>query len=341
MGTATERDGERRAAATGLLLAAALFLPPRLTPDRVRYDRRYRRLDQYRFVLWFLLPPLAVYVLFVVSPFVQAFLYSLTDWTGTSATYAVTGFENYRRLWNDDKFRDALANSLLLLALAPPITLGLGLFLAFLLDAGGRRRPGAAVSGTAGSGVHKAVLFFPQMLSLAIVAVIWARILSPRDGVLNEGLGAVGLGAWRQEDWLGGDLARWCVLAVLCWSFTGFFVVLFSTAMSAVPRETYEAALLDGAGRAVTFFRVTLPLIRDTVRTGWVYMGIQALDSFALVTVMVPAHGMDVVPGYLYEKALRDSQAGYATAVGVVLLLVTLAFTGTALLAGRGDRIEL
>ncbi|RKN04076.1 carbohydrate ABC transporter permease [Streptomyces radicis] len=334
-----ERTGASPPAST-TLLAVAFFLPPRFTPERVRYDRRYRKLDQYRFISWFLAAPLLIYALFVISPFVQAFFYSLTDWSGNSATYNFTGFDNYERLWNDDKFREALGNSVLLLVLAPLITLALGLFFAFMLNAGGRHRKNQAISGVFGSSFYKIVYFFPQVLSIAIVAVIWARIYSPRSGALNEGLGVVGLDSWRQEDWLGGDLAIWCVLAVLCWSFVGFYVVLFSAAMSAIPREIYEASLLDGAGRATTFFRITFPLTWETIRTGWIYMGIQALDAFALVNIMVPEHGMDVIPSYLYEKAIRDAQAGYATAIGVVLFLVTLVFSVLMMRLGRRDRIE-
>jgi len=118
-------------------------------------------------------------------------------------------------------------------------------------------------------------------------------------------------------------------------------VVLFSAAMSAIPGQIYEAALLDGAGRWQTFFRMTLPLIWDTVRTGWIYMGIQGLDGFALVNVMVPEHGMDVVPSYLYKKAFHEGQAGYATAIGVALFLVTLVFALIMLLVGRRDRTEM
>jgi N-acetylglucosamine transport system permease protein len=322
------------------LLVAAIFLPPRLTPNRVRYDRRYRRLDQYRFIAGFLLVPVVLYAFLVVSPFFQAFYYSMTDWTGFSSEYSFTGLENYERLWNDEQFWEATRNSVLLLIAAPLITLSLGLFFAFMLNAGGRQRPNEAVSGVAGSRFYKIVYFFPQVLSIAIIAVIWTRIYSPRSGALNEGLDVAGLDSLRQDDWLGGDLAVYCILTVLCWSFVGFYVVLFSAAMSSVPHDVYEAALLDGASRPVTFFRITLPLIWDTVQIGWIYMGIQAIDSFALVNIMVPEHGIDVLPVYLYEKMIRDGQAGYATTIGVALFLITLIFAVIVMRLGRRERIE-
>ncbi|MGP4111276.1 carbohydrate ABC transporter permease [Streptomyces sp. 4N509B] len=348
--TAPAEPGDRRrpskpppappARAPWPLLVAAFLLPPRFTPTRVRHDRRYRTLEVYRFVAWFLLVPLLIYGYFVVSPFVQAFFYSMTDWTGFSSEYSFTGLENYERLWNDEQFWDAMRNSVALLLVVPVVTLALGLFFAFMLNAGGRQRHGEAVTGVFGSRLYKVVFFFPQVLSLAIIAVIWVRIYSPRSGALNEGLDIVGLGSLRQNDWLGGDLALYSLMVVLCWSFVGFYVVLFSAAMSSIPKEIYEAALLDGASRPVTFFRITFPLTWDTIQTGWIYMGIQALDSFALVIVMVPQHGMDVVPVYLYEKMIRDGQAGYATTIGVALFLVTLVFTALMMRLGRRERIE-
>nr|WP_165986885.1 sugar ABC transporter permease [Streptomyces sp. YIM 98790] len=323
-----------------MLLALSLLLPPRLTPETVRYDRRYRTVDKYRFVCWFLAAPLLLYAGLVVWPFLQAFFYALTDWTGFGTEFDVIWFGNFTRMWQDDRFWDALGNSLLLLVLAPVLTLALGLFFAYMLNAGGRHRRSESVSGVRGAGFYKIVYFFPQVLSVAIIAIVWARVFSPRSGLVNTSLDAVGLDTLTQDNWLGGSMARWVILLVLCWSFVGFYVVLFSAAMGAIPKEIYEAALLDGAGRSATFFRVTFPLTWETVRTGWIYMGIQALDAFALVIVMVPRGGFDVLPTYLYLKAFREGQAGYATAVGVVLFLITLVFTLVMMRVGRRDRIE-
>jgi N-acetylglucosamine transport system permease protein len=323
-----------------LLFVAAFFLPPRYTPDRVKYSRHYRKLDKYRFISWFLFTPLLFYVIFVVSPFLQAFFYSLTDWTGLSAHYNFIGLKNYVRLWSDEQFWGALTNSLLLLVVVPVCTLALGLFFAFMLNAAGRHKKNEAVSGVFGSQFYKIVYFFPQVLSVAIIAVIWARIYSPRSGILNASLERVGLGGAANDNWLGGPWALVCIMVVLSWSFVGFYVVLFSAAMGSIPKEIYEASLLDGASRPATFFHITFPLSWEAIRTGWIYMGIQALDAFALVNIMVPDHGMDVLPTFLYKQAFVRGQAGYATAIGVVLFLVTLIFALIMMRVGRRDRIE-
>ena len=184
------------------------------------------------------------------------------------------------------------------------------------------------------------------MLSITITAVLWEYIYDPYGGLLNDVLDALGLGSLEQS-WLGDPrLALICIMAVMVWANVGFYVVLFSAAMGSVPRDIYEAVLLDGAGRVTTFFRITLPLIRDTVQTGWVYMGIIALDGFAVVQIMSvnqggPDYSTLVEPLYLYNKAFRDGQAGYATAVGVAMLLVSVVFAVATMRLGRRDRIEL
>ncbi|MFE1345736.1 carbohydrate ABC transporter permease, partial [Streptomyces sp. NPDC058757] len=211
------------------------------------------------------------------------------------------------------------------------------------------RRKGAAVTGVRGSSFYKIVYFFPQVLSIVIVALLFQFAYNPNSGAINSFLRAVGLGSV-QPDWLGDpDLALICVMVVLVWSTVGFFVVLFSAGMASIPRDFYEAALLDGANRFTTFFKITLPLLWDTVQSGWIYMGILALgaESFAVVQIMTvgpsgggPDYSTIVLPLYVYQKAFRDGQAAYATTIGVALLLVTLAFAAVVMKLGRRERLE-
>jgi N-acetylglucosamine transport system permease protein len=302
---------------------------------------------KYRFIVGFLALPVIVYAVFVISPFVQAFQISLTDWSGLVGTARFVGFENFEKLWHNEDFWNALRHNVYMLIAVPVITLGLGLFFAFMLNVGGKRRKNEVITGVAGSKFYRFVFFFPQVISITIIAVIWFNIYNPdpQDGMLNSLLGAVGLDSW-QNAWLGEkSLALMCIMAVMIWSHVGFYVVLFSAAMASIPRDIYEAALLDGAGRFHTFFRITLPLLWDTVQTGWVYMGIIALDGFALVQIMSvnmggPDGATDVMPLRLYQTAFRDSQFGYASAMGVAMLIVTMTFAVLTLRFARRERIE-
>ncbi|MFD8807830.1 carbohydrate ABC transporter permease [Streptomyces sp. NPDC059597] len=303
---------------------------------------------KYRFIVGFLALPLGLYALFVVWPFIQSIYYTFTDWTGLSPEFKTVGFDNYQRMLHDDIFWKSLWHSLLFALVLPLVTLGMALFFAFMINVGGRqRRGGPAISGVRGSGFYKIVYFFPQVLSIAIVALLFTFAYNPDTGMINSFLRDIGLDGL-QPLWLGDpSLALWCVMAVLVWSTTGFFVVLFSAGMASIPVELYEAALLDGASRFATFFRVTLPLLWDTVQSGWVYMGILALgaESFAVVQIMTtgpggPDYSTTVLVLYVYQKAFRDGQAAYATTIGVALLVVTLAFAAIVMRLGRRERLE-
>lgn len=302
---------------------------------------------KYRFIAGFLVVPLALYAIFVIWPFVQAIYYSFTDWTGLSPDFTMVGFANYSRMLDDDVFWKSLRHSLIFAVLLPLVTLSLALFFAFMLNVGGRRRKGAAITGVRGSGFYKIAYFFPQVLSIAIVALLFQFAYNPNDGVINGTLKSVGFGDV-QPNWLGDpNLALWCVMAVLLWSTVGFFVVLFSAGMASIPKDFYEAALLDGANRFTTFFRITLPLLWDTVQSGWVYMGILALgaEAFAAVQIMTvgpggPDYSTTVLPLYVYQSAFRDANAAYATTIGVALLVVTLLFAAVVMRLGRRERLE-
>jgi N-acetylglucosamine transport system permease protein len=260
----------------------------------------------------------------------------------------MVGFDNYSRMLDDDIFWKSLWHSVLFALLVPLVTLGLALFFSFMINVGGRKRKGGPViTGVRGSGFYKIVYFFPQVLSIAIVALLFQFAYNPDSGAINSLLRGVGLDSL-QPLWLGDpDIALWCVMAVLVWSTVGFFVVLFSAGMASIPAELYEAALLDGASRFTTFFKVTLPLLWDTVQSGWVYMGILALgaESFAVVQIMTtgpggPDYSTTVMVLYVYQKAFRDGQAAYATTIGVALLVVTLAFAALVMKLGRRERLE-
>jgi N-acetylglucosamine transport system permease protein len=301
------------------------------------------RHGRYPFIVGFLAPGLILYGVFVLSPFVQAFHYSLTDWTGITPEFEYVGFDNFRRLLDDSLFLAALSNNALLLVVVPLVTVVLALVFAFLLNVGGGAS-GAGVKGIRGNGFYKLVFFMPQVLSIPVIAVIWSVILEPTpSGLVNSALGGLGI------DPLGflsdPDLALWCVMWVLIWGSVGFYLVLFNAAISSVPRELFEAAVMDGAGRVSTFVRVTLPLLWDTVQTAWVYLAILALDVYALIAVMTagpggPDNSTQVMSLQIAQNGFQFGRAGYASAMGVVLFFLTLLIAALMLRVSRRERIE-
>lgn len=302
---------------------------------------------KYRFIVGFLLAPLALYVVFVVSPNLQAVYYSFTDWSGYTQGQNFIGFDNYVRLAHDQDFWHALRNNGLLLAVLPILTISLGLLFAFLINIGGRRQ-GAIASGLRGSRFYSAVYFFPYLLSVAIIAVLWQQSYNPQGGIVPKTLSAVGIDP-PPEGMLGSpDTALWACIGVAVWHAVGFYVVLFSAGIASIPKDIFEAAALDGVNRLAMFFRITLPLLWDNVQVAFVYLGIIALDFFAIVNIMTPhpeaiGNSTEVIAHYLFTQAFSgdaNPQFGYASAIGVALFFLTLTLAAVMFRASRREKVE-
>jgi N-acetylglucosamine transport system permease protein len=308
---------------------------------------RVARRGRTSFIVVMLGVPLCPYAIFVLSPYAQAFYISLTKWSGYTSTKTWVGLGNYRRLMHDSVFWTALRHNALALVLVPVVTIALALFFASLLNVGGRKGR-AAVQGVRGASIYRVVYFFPTILSIAVIGVLWSFVYdSTGNGLLNGALKTFGGGG--PVDWLGSpDTAFYAILAVMVWVSVGFYVVLFTAGMSSIPRELYEAALIDGAGRWDTFWRLTLPLLWDSIQVSVIFIGIQALDLFALVNVMSSGGGLggpdnstQVVSNYLYLSAFTYGEYGYAAAIGVVLFVLMLLLAALTFRLSRRDRVAM
>ncbi|GAA4672928.1 carbohydrate ABC transporter permease [Phytohabitans rumicis] len=298
-----------------------------------------------RFIASMLVLPLTLYGVFVLSPYAQAFYLSLTDWRGFSAQANFVGLDNFARLFDDELFWRALRNNGILLAVVPALTVALGLFIAALLNFGGKRRSGGFAH-AGGANFYKVVTFFPLLLSVSIVGVLWQFVYTPNNGLLNGVLDAVGLDGL-ERSWLADPAtALPAVIVVMIWSSLGFYVVLFSAAMQSVPSDVLEAAALDGAGQVATFWRVTLPLVWDSVQVALVYLGVAALDGFALIQIMTvgpggPDGATEVLALSLWRNAFSYGRFSYATAMGVTLFFLTMTLALLTFRVSRRERIEL
>ncbi|BAL86917.1 putative ABC transporter permease protein [Actinoplanes missouriensis 431] len=292
------------------------------------------RHGKYPFIIGFLAVPVALYGTFVVAAYIQTFQLAFTSWSGLGPiTY--NGFDNFERLWNDDLFWRSVGHNLYLLILLPIITIAIALVFAFLLNEGGGMHRGVR-----GSKFYRVIFFFPQLMALAIVAVIFGRVFSTDESGMLNGLFPDSWSPWlflADERW-----ALTCILAVMVWQAVGFYVVLFSAGMGSIEREVYEAAALDGASRISVFFKITIPLLWGTLQVAWVYLGIAAFDAFALVNIMSvdrggPDGATSVLSMMIYRNAFEYSQAGYASAIGVALFFLTLTFAALTLRVTRRE----
>ncbi|RYE87768.1 MAG: sugar ABC transporter permease, partial [Hyphomicrobiales bacterium] len=225
--------------------------------------------DNASFMLVFLGLPLAIYVIFVISPFVQAFYYSLTDWAGFSKKMNFVGFDNYVALTKDPVFIKAVINSIVLVVVLPPLVIILSLTLATLVTVGGVSQ--GQIQGLKHSGIYRVISFFPYTIPAIVIGILWAQMYDPSNGLLNGILTLLGFDFFRSFAWLGDErTAMGASIFVIAWSMVGFYMVLFVAAIKGLPSEVYEAARVDGAGRIRTAISITVPMIRDTIRTAYI-----------------------------------------------------------------------
>jgi N-acetylglucosamine transport system permease protein len=291
--------------------------------------------QRYRLIVPFLAPAILLYFVFVLWPYMQSFYVALTDWRGVSANRRFVGLSNFNRLLHDPDFWNALRHNGAYLIVLPIVTLTLALLFAALFTQGGRGVPAA--------NFYRVAFFFPQVMAVPIIGILWAFVYHPSAGLVNSFLRLVGLGGL-QRTWLGDtSTALWAVAAVVVWQAVGFYMVLFIAGIQSIPTTYYEAAVIDGANRWTMFWRITFPLLWDNIQVALVYIGIGALDMFTLIQVMTeggPNKATDVVARFMYATAFQYAQFGYATAIGVALLFMTLTLSVLTLTLTRRERIE-
>lgn len=286
-------------------------------------------LENTSFALVFLGLPLAIYVIFVISPFVQAFYYSMTDWSGFSRSMNFVGLANYVSLLTDPVFIKAVQNSIFLVLVLPPLVIVLALTLATLVTVGGVSK--GEIQGLKHSGIYRVISFFPYTVPAIVIGILWAQMYDPSSGLLNGILTAMGFEFFRSFAWLGDErTAMGASIFVIAWSMVGFYMVLFIAAIKGIPSEVYEAARVDGAGRFRTAISITVPMIRDNIRTAYIYLGILALDAFVYMQALNPSGGPAnstvVISQHLLNTAFKKGKFGYATSMGAALAIITLLF---------------
>jgi N-acetylglucosamine transport system permease protein len=316
-------------------------------PSRAaRWRRKNLTFDKVSFALVFLGIPLLVYVVLVLSPFVQAVGYSLTSWSGFDASTPFVGLANYVKAFTDDDFVTAVRNSVTLVLVLPIVIIAVAIALASLVTIGGSSS--GPVRGVRGGELYRVLLFFPYIIPAIAVGIMWGQIYDPSNGLLNGILTGVGLKGFDSYPWLGdARTAMVATMFVMVWASVGFYVVIFVAAIKALPAEIFEAARLDGAGRFRIATRITVPMLRANIRTSLIYTGIFSLDAFVFMSALNagggPQNSTLVISQELFKTAFTKGQFGYACAMGVVLAGITLLFAGVVFLVDRltGGREDL
>ncbi|MGW0760721.1 carbohydrate ABC transporter permease [Streptomyces sp. NPDC002814] len=267
-------------------------------------------------VAWlFLAPFTVVFLLYTAIPTVAALGFSLTDLRGTDLRhpFAVdfTGLENYLRLFRDQSFLRDLVNTAVFVAVGVPLTMGTGFALALALNSGIRRL----------RGMFRTVFFAPVVTNVVAVALIWQYAFND-GGTVNKVLGAVGFAG---PNWLDDpNLAMPVVILLGIWRNFGIAMVLFLAGLQAIPRDVYEAAALDGAGRWRQLRHITLPLLLPTILLVSVLLTVfflQVFDEPYLLTDGGPLGSTESVALYTYHQ-FGAGELGMSSAASFVMLVL-------------------
>ncbi len=264
----------------------------------------------------FALPALAVYVVFLVYPAITSLWFSFTNWDGLSPTYDVVGLDNYVAMTKDPVVIQAAKNNLVWTVVTLTVPLVLGLALAIVLNGRVRGKP-----------VLRLIFYTPAVLPLVSIASIWGWLYNPQYGAINVFLRTVGLGGLAQP-WLGQDsTALAAVMVPAIWLRTGFPMLLYLAALQGINTEMYEAATVDGATRWQQFRHITMPTLRPA---HYIVLALSLIDSFKVFDMIYamtyggPGTTTQVMGTWMYANVFQYYQAGYGTAIAVVITVVAL-----------------
>lgn len=265
----------------------------------------------------FLFPAILLEVVFIFFPIVMNFYYSLFEWSAFSTSMKFIGLRNYTALFTDETIGTAVRNNIIFAVLSILFQVGVAMVLAAILEEKAVRRT---------EGFFRVVYFIPSLMSITVTGLLFQMLFSPRMGVVNALVELLGFSA-ENIDLLGNTAtAIWSVAMVSQWQYTGYGVMLFLVAMQKVPREYYEAAIVDGANPMQRFLHVTVPQVRETTLVNTVITLIGAFKVFDEVYVMTnggPGRASEVLATYLYRSGFRNDVMGYASAIACLVFVIT------------------
>jgi multiple sugar transport system permease protein len=290
---------------------------PAVALPRRRARRRYRRgrLKRRNFLIGLLfISPWAVgFLAFLVYPIASNVWYSFTDYSGFGDAEFI-GLENYSKMADDELFWKSLYNTLYYTLLAVPIGVVVAITLAVAMNQKVRE-----VS------LYRAAIFLPSILPIFALSFIFVWILNPRYGLVNHGLGALGV---ESINWLGDPTWARLSIVMLAQLGAGQFALIFLAGLRAIPVTLYEAAEIDGAGSLSRFRHITLPLLTPLILYDIVIglgLGLQIFTQAYIITEGGPSNATLFYVLYLYRQAFRYGDFGYAAALSWVLFLISLA----------------
>ncbi|CAL9554101.1 Lactose transport system permease protein LacF [Actinosynnema sp. ALI-1.44] len=313
--------------------------PPRRADEDVKLPWRHRltRLDVKYSPYLFIAPFFVLFAITGLFPLVYTAYVSLFDWELGADETPFIGVENYVTLATDDQFWNALVNTLSIFVLSSGPQVVVAVLLAVLLNTALRARTAWRMG-----------VLLPYVASLVALTIIFGDLFGPQYGMVNNVLEFFGIDRidWQADRWW----SHVAIATMVNWRWTGYNALIVLAAMQAIPRDVYEAAIVDGASRARQFFSITLPLLRPTLIFVIVTSTIGGLQIFTEPKLFAPAGSSNggatnqyqTVVLYMYQSGFQSQDLGYASAMAWVLFLIIIAIAGinfllTRRLAGTGE----
>jgi multiple sugar transport system permease protein len=288
-------------------------------------DRRVaiaRSTDDTQTALLMAAPALLGLLLFVALPFLLAAIVSLTNLRlGSPLPLQFLGLEQYRRVWLDPNFRQALLNNGLFALVIVPVQTGLALGLALLLN-----------RSLLGMAIFRTIFFMPVVFPMALVAVIWTIIYAPSaNGMMNALLASVTFGRWEPKDFLNDPaLALPAIMLLSLWQGAGFQMVIILSGLQSIPMALYEAAAIDGSNQWNQFRYITVPQLRNTLIFVMLVTSILSFRLFDQVQIMTQGGPNGATTTVLYEAvkaSFEQQKMAKGAAMTVILFAIVLVIT--------------
>ncbi|WP_246321088.1 carbohydrate ABC transporter permease [Paenibacillus germinis] len=299
-------------------------------PRKMGLDKA--KTQKWIFLTLAIVPPFGGYLLFTLFPNILSIYYALLDWDGLTDPKFV-GLKNFATALQDEYVWRALGHNVIFMITIPALVVLISLLLAYLVTNKSYFE----------NEFLKVLFFFPNVLSIVVVALLWAFIYDGTYGLLNGALQLIGIDM-KNFYWLGSEsTAIWALIPPWVWGGVGLYVIIFVNAMTAIPKSLYESAILEGAGHMTRLFQITIPLIMSIVRVSVLFLIISTLKTFELILIMTnggPSGSTDVIGLYMFNLAFGNEYInyGYASAVGMILfvILVTAKLLMDKFLPNRG-----
>ena len=266
----------------------------------------------------FILPNLIGFCIFTLIPVIFSLLLSFCQWDSGNPIKFV-GLDNFVRLFTkDSSFRIALVNTIYYTVVTVPLTLGLALFLAILMN---KKLKGRVF--------FRSVLFFPYVASLVAVAVVWMALFNPDRGPVNSLLMAIGIS--NPPRWAASTTwAMPTIIGLTVWKGMGYYMIVYLAALQGVSNELYEAASLDGANKWQLFRHITWPSVTPTTFFIIMMLMVATFKSYDIMYITTqggPGEATKVLAYHIFNSAFVNSEFGYASAIAMVLLSIIVVAT--------------